>query len=118
PLQPHKPEGVNGIKSPKKGVLMPKIWFVVASQSAVKIFKRDEYDGNLRHLKTIENTSVHERAADLGRHSPGTLAIEPRQTPHQLINEKFAREAAEFLNHERKRECFDSLHLAAEPGFL
>lgn len=103
-------------------------WFVVMSQSQMKIFTRKGKSKALTHLETLHNPLVNLKGAALVRHKPGVRAKGGKGTgrnimdsgvvPHDQIVADFARHMAEFLGASRKKDKFDDLCLSAEPKFM
>lgn len=93
---------------------MSKTWFVVLSQSSMKLFTQDKESKLLSHLQTVINPLAKLRSKDLTRHRRGAGAT----PPHDLIVQNFALKMARYLDGERKRKNMLELRIAAEPKFL
>jgi protein required for attachment to host cells len=106
---------------------MSATWFVVLSQSSMKLFRRNK-DQSFEHFQTLENPLVQLKGKDLSRHKPGSSPkggkgsrrsiLNSGIRPHDLIVQKFATKMAKFLDSERKKDRYRELKIAAEPGFL
>lgn len=107
---------------------MNNTWFVVLSQSAMKIFARDYESGALKHVETVKNPLAHLRAQEMSAHTlgeaqhPGAVrshsAYEPKHLPQESASLDFARTVSEYLAKARQEGRFEDLQIAAEPGFL
>lgn len=92
---------------------MSKTWFVVLSQSSMKLFTLDKENKILAHVRTIVNPLVNLRSKDLTRHRVGPGAT----PPHDLVSQNFALKMARYLDAQRKRKAMAELRIAAEPRF-
>ena len=93
---------------------MSATWFVVLSQSSMKLFTLNKENKILTHLQTIMNPLVKLKAKDISRHRPGAGAT----PPHDLIVQNFALKMARYLDGQRKKKQYAELRIAAEPKFL
>jgi protein required for attachment to host cells len=106
---------------------MSATWFVVLSQSSMKLFRADK-EKSLNHFKTVTNPLAHLKGKDLTRHKPGAMPkggkgsrrsiLNGGMRPQDIANESFAMKMAKFLDDARRHARFDNLRIAAEPGFL
>jgi protein required for attachment to host cells len=107
---------------------MSKTLYVVLSKSSMKLFTRANRSEPLKHFKTMPNELVDLTPGELRRHQPGTSARGPRgsfgvsrevfnggERSQDLATEQFARQIAEFLNHERTLDRVRELKIAADP---
>jgi protein required for attachment to host cells len=92
---------------------MSKTWFVVLSQSSMKLFTQDTESKLLSHLHTFFNPVAKLRDKDITRHRPGAGAT----PPHDIVVQRFALRMARYLDNERKRKKLRELHIAADPKF-
>jgi protein required for attachment to host cells len=93
---------------------MSKTWFVVLSQSSMKLFTQDTESKLLSHLRTVINPLAKLRNKDISRHRAGPGAT----PPHDLVVQNFALKMARYLDNQRKRRQLAELTIAAEPKFL
>ena len=92
---------------------MSATWFVVLSQSSMKLFTLDKENKILSHIQTIFNPLVKLKAKDLSRHRVGPGAT----PPHDLVVQNFALKMARYLDNQRKRQKMAELNIAAGPRF-
>lgn len=102
-------------------------WVVVADASRARIFEsrrrgmelieRDTLLHPEARLKTADIMSDHEGTV-MDRAGEGQRRSDPRTTPRDVEEEKFAREVASFLDKSRAVNEFDQLIIAASPNFL
>lgn len=107
---------------------MSRTWFVVLSQSSMKLFRRNKARQPLKHFRTLANGLVSLRGKELTRHKPGAVAKGGRGSrhsvlnsgvrPHDLMVKDFAHKIATYLDGQRKIEQFEELLVAAEPKFM
>jgi protein required for attachment to host cells len=93
---------------------MSKTWFVVLSQSSMKLFTQDTESKNLSHIQTVVNPEAKLKTADIVRHRPGPGAT----PPHDLVVRNFALKMARYLDSQRRHKKLAELRIAAEPKFL
>ncbi|MGZ3722704.1 MAG: host attachment protein [Bdellovibrionales bacterium] len=107
---------------------MSATWFVVLSQSSMKLFTINKENKILTHLQTVINPLVNLRGKDLTRHKPGSMPkggkgsrrsnLDSGIRPHDLMVQNFALRMAKYLDNQRKRQQYAELRIAAEPKFL
>ncbi len=105
-------------------------WYVVASQTTVKIFKESNGKNKLTLLQTFHNPlgrtrnrELVKKEAGMGIRSRGHLGSVPyskvsRSDPHDLIAIDFAKKIDVFLDQARLKNNYHSLTIIAEPHFL
>lgn len=102
-------------------------WVVVADASRARIFESRRRGQELVELETLLHPESRLKTRDIMSDNEGTVTdragegqrrADPRTFPHQVEEEKFARELAGFLDRKRSDNEFEKLIITASPNFL
>lgn len=105
-------------------------WIVVSDASRAKLFSTELREDDWSLVDTFEHPEGREMSREISPSSPpGRMqkskapgaqhtAMEPRTTPKEAEDERFAQHLADFLEQATARRAFDYLVLVAPPHFL
>lgn len=106
--------------------MFTETWIVVANSSQARIFHLETVN-QMIEINTLEHPESRMHTRDLvsdrsgnNKESSGEkkYPIEPQNTPKKHEMKEFARELAQYLEHERNQNSFKRIYLAASPQFL
>lgn len=101
-------------------------WILVANAAKARILKFHR-KSNLEEIKTFEHAQSRLHEGDLVSDGPGKThesvgnmrhGIEPHHSAKESEAIKFAAEIATYLNLERGKSSYESLHVFSSPEFL
>lgn len=115
----------------KKGEKMNSHWFVIASQSTVKIFVDASDKNRLTPIKILKSPLARAKTRDLAKKNSGLEATTPsgghyslyysepkRHNSHDEAATDFAKELVHHLEEEFEKHNYKTLTIVAEPHFL
>lgn len=102
-------------------------WIVVADGARARVFLNEGVGKGVRELSDCAFVSPQLRNRDIQADRPGRTfdraghgrhAMEPPTDPQDVIEQRFLREVAVWLDEQRHRGAFDRLVVIAEPRAL
>ena len=106
---------------------MNSVWLVVADSSKARIFTMESRKGPINEIKSIAHTEARMHEREMTSDSPGRSSgkggagqhnYQDEVSPMEQENINFARQLANELDDERKKNTFNQLILVAPPEFL
>lgn len=108
----------------KEGPMKNIVWLIIANSVAAKIYEITETHPTL--INELNHPKSRAKSQELGSDRPGRYKTSHAAhgeftPPHDLHVEEhqhFAKELADLLNEQRKKNCYNKIILCAEPHFL
>jgi protein required for attachment to host cells len=103
-----------------QGETMPMEWFVAASRSQAKIFKRQKPEEPLQYVETLYNPSGRSKNREFTQQKPRSSrdSVDAGKSPHERAADLFAKRMGDIFEKYYAQKRFSRLTIFVEPRLM